>query len=127
MPGSSENRFLYHRISGTAYGMQMPPTCPLRADQIEVLRTWIDQGAVWPHSLANEADLPPVNPKAVAVVEALRTGDQRAFDKAVADDSKLLNARGPEGSAPFMYAVLYAGRRHLGKAAETRRRSQREE
>jgi ankyrin repeat protein len=29
--------------------------------------------------------------------------------KSVAEDPKLLNARGPEGSTPFMYAVLYTG------------------
>ena len=70
VPGSSENSFLYHRISGTAYGMQMPPTGPLRVEQIRILKTWIDQGADWPDSLANEAELPPINPKAVAMVEA---------------------------------------------------------
>src|SRR5579862_5658568 len=26
VPGSAENSFLFHRISGTDYGMQMPPT-----------------------------------------------------------------------------------------------------
>jgi ankyrin repeat protein len=108
VPGSSENSFLYHRISGTAYGMQMPPTGPLRAEQINIIKTWIDQGADWPDSLANEAELPPLNPKAVAMVEALRAGDLPGFMKSVAEDAKLLNARGPEGSTPFMYAVLYA-------------------
>ena len=29
--------------------------------------------------------------------------------KSVEQDPKLLNARGPEGSTPFMYAVLYTG------------------
>jgi ankyrin repeat protein len=109
VPGSSANSFLYHRISGNAYGMQMPPTGPLRPDQINILKTWIDQGAVWPDSLANEAELPPLNPKAVAMVEALRTGDERGFTNSVAEDAQLLNARGPEGSTPFMYAVLYTG------------------
>jgi ankyrin repeat protein len=109
VPGSSDNSFLYHRISGNAYGMQMPPTGPLRAEQIQTIKTWIDQGADWPDSLANEADLPPLNPKAVALVEALRTGDLPQFMKSVAEDPKLLNARGPEGSTPFMYAVLYTG------------------
>jgi len=108
VPGSSENSFLFHRISGTAYGMQMPPTGPLRPEQIETIRKWIDQGAEWPDSLANEAELPPLNPKAVAMVESLRTGDQQAFLKSASDDPKLLNARGPEGSTPFMYAVLYS-------------------
>ena len=109
VPGSSENSFLFHRISGNAYGMQMPPTGPLRPEQINTIKTWIDQGADWPDSLANEAELPPLNPKAVAMVEALRTGDLPGFMKSVAEDAKLLNARGPEGSTPFMYAVLYTG------------------
>ena len=109
VPGSSDNSFLYHRISGNAYGMQMPPTGPLRPEQINIIKTWIDQGADWPDSLANEAEFPPLNSKAVAMVEALHAGDLQGFMKSVAEDPKLLNARGPEGSTPFMYAVLYTG------------------
>src|SRR5260370_1705667 len=30
--------------------------------------------------------------------------------KWVAEDGELVNARGPEGSTPFMYAVLYTGK-----------------
>ena len=113
VPGSSENSFLFHRISGSAYGLQMPPTGPLRPEQISTIKTWIDQGADWPDSLANETELPPLNPKAVAMVETLRTGDLQALKKSVAADAKLLNARGPEGSTPFMYAVLYTGKETL--------------
>jgi len=107
VPGSSENSFLFHRITSSAYGTQMPPTGALKPEQIEILKAWIEQGADWPDSLANETDRPPLNPKAVAIVETLRGGDFAAFDKAIAADPKLLNARGPEGSTPFMYAVLY--------------------
>jgi len=35
--------------------------------------------------------------------------------KLVAEDPKLLNARGPEGSTPFMYAVLYSDPATLGQ------------
>ena len=107
VPGSSENSFLFQRISGNAYGMQMPPTGPLRPEQIRTIKNWIDQGAEWPDSLANEAALPPLDPKAVAMVESLRAGDLKAFLSSASADPKLLNARGPEGSTPFMYAVLY--------------------
>jgi ankyrin repeat protein len=109
VPGNSDNSFLYFRISGNAYGMQMPPTGALRPEQIQTIKTWIDQGADWPDSLANEVEVPPLNPKAVAMVEALHAGDLREFMKSVEEDPKLLNARGPEGSTPFMYAVLYTG------------------
>jgi ankyrin repeat protein len=107
VPGSSDNSFLFHRISGNAYGMQMPPTGPLRPEQINTIKAWIDQGAEWPDALANEAELPPLDPKAVAMVEALHAGDVAGFMKSAAQDPRLLNARGPEGSTPFMYAVLY--------------------
>lgn len=109
VPGSSENSFLFHRISGNAYGMQMPPTGPLHAEQIEIIKSWIDQGADWPDSLANEMDLLPLNHQAVALVDALHNGDLQGFLKSVSENPQLLNARGPEGSTPFMYAVLYTG------------------
>ncbi|MGB7763381.1 MAG: ankyrin repeat domain-containing protein, partial [Bryobacteraceae bacterium] len=107
MPGSLENSFLYHRLVGSDFGLQMPPTGALRPEQIQIVKAWIEQGAEWPDSLANEIDLPPLSPKAVAMVEMLRAADQPAFNQMVAKDPKLLNARGPEGSTPFMYAVLY--------------------
>jgi ankyrin repeat protein len=108
VPGSSENSFVYHRLIGDGYGPQMPPTGALRPEQILTIKAWIDQGADWPDALANEADLPPINPKAVAMVEALRNADSPSFLRFVSADPSLLNARGPEGSTPFMYAVLYS-------------------
>jgi ankyrin repeat protein len=107
VPGSSANSFLYHRVTGAEYGLQMPPTGALKPEQIAIIKAWIDQGAGWPDALANETDLPPSNPKAVAMVDALRSGDRQAFLKLAVADPKLLNARGPEGSTPFMYATLY--------------------
>jgi ankyrin repeat protein len=107
VPGSSDNSFLFQRISGGAFGLQMPPTGPLHPEQIDIIKRWIDQGADWPDALANEAELPPPNPKAVAMVDKLHEGDVAGFFKFVTEDPKLLNARGPEGSTPFMYAVLY--------------------
>ena len=107
VPGSSENSFLFHRIAGSAYGMQMPPTGPLGADKVQLIKRWIDQGADWPETLNKEVAVAPLNPKAISMVETLRAGDRQAFLKAVAQDPKLLNARGPEGATPFMYAVLY--------------------
>jgi ankyrin repeat protein len=108
IPGSSENSFLYYRLIGTRFGMQMPPAGPLSAEQVATIKAWIDQGAEWPDALANEVDLPPLNPKAVSMVDALHAGDLKTFMQFVAEDPALLNARGPEGSTPFMYAVLYS-------------------
>jgi ankyrin repeat protein len=107
IPGSLENSFLYGRLTGSDFGIQMPPTGPLRPEELGIIKAWIEQGAEWPDSLANEIELPPLDPKAVDMVDTLRAADRHAFDKYAAQDSKLLNARGPEGSTPFMYAVLY--------------------
>jgi len=108
VPNSSANSMVYHRLIGSEYGMQMPPKAALHPEQIDIVKAWIDQGADWPDSLANEMELPPSNPKAIAMIESLRNDDLSAVMKAAEADPSLLNARGPEGSTPFMYAVLYA-------------------
>lgn len=108
VPGSSANSMLYHRLIGNEYGTQMPPKGALHPEEVAIVQAWIDQGADWPDSLANEVDLPPSDPKAVAMVEALRNDDLPSFMKAAEANPGLLNARGPEGSTPFMYAVLYS-------------------
>ncbi|HEX4121864.1 MAG TPA: c-type cytochrome domain-containing protein [Verrucomicrobiae bacterium] len=115
VPGNSENSMLYHRLVGEDFGPQMPPTGPLRPEQIAVIKAWIEQGADWPDALANEAELPPSNPRAIALVEMLHNDDLFSFMTAVETDPTLLNARGPEGSTPFMYAVLYADKAALAK------------
>jgi ankyrin repeat protein len=107
VPGSSDNSMVYHRLIGNEYGTQMPPTAELRPEKIAVIKSWIDQGADWPDALSNENELPPLDARAVAMVEALHKGDLKSFISAAEAEPALLNARGPEGSTPFMYAVLY--------------------
>ena len=107
-PGNSGSSRLYLRLISNEFGSPMPPTGSLKPAEIAVIKEWIDEGALWPEELANEADLPPANPKAVTMIQALAAGDRQSFMKVVAEDPKLLNARGPEGSTPFMYAVLYS-------------------
>ena len=107
VPGNSANSMVYHRISDALFGHPMPPDGALKADQVATIKAWIDQGAEWPDALANEVDLPPPDAKAVAMVGLLRENDLAGFMKAAAAAPALLNARGPEGSTPFMYAVVY--------------------
>src|SRR5215475_13925913 len=91
VPGASANSFVYLRLIGPEFGVQMPPTGPLKQEQIETIKTWIEQGAEWPDALANEVERPPINPKAVAAVELLRSGNLGGFEKAVTADPNLLN------------------------------------
>jgi ankyrin repeat protein/mono/diheme cytochrome c family protein len=108
VPGSSANSFVYHRVAGSQYGQQMPPTGELKPEQVATIKAWIDQGAEWPDALANDMELPPLNDEAVALVDKLQRGELAVFMKAVAAKPALLNARGPGGATPLMYAVLYA-------------------
>jgi ankyrin repeat protein len=106
-PGNSAGSRLYMRLIGNNYGMQMPPTGPLSQDQINIVKAWIDEGAPWPDDLAGETPPPPADPKATRLMEALRRGDAAAFQKALGEDSKAVNGKGPGGSTPLMYAVFY--------------------
>ncbi|QDT37400.1 PSD1 and planctomycete cytochrome C domain-containing protein [Stratiformator vulcanicus] len=47
-PGAAAKSELISRVSGTSEGDRMPPGDPLSAEQIELLRKWVEQGAEWP-------------------------------------------------------------------------------
>src|SRR5437879_3706306 len=50
-PGASSQSRLIQMVTGKVEGKIMPPSGPsLTAAEIEKLRAWIDQGAVWPES-----------------------------------------------------------------------------
>lgn len=105
--GSSSTSRLYLRLTSAQFGMQMPPAGPLPAAQVETIRDWIDQGAEWPDSLANESQRLPPDPAALTLIGMLRSGTNAGFLKAIARNPKLINARGPGGATVFMFAVLY--------------------
>jgi hypothetical protein len=51
IPGSSKDSRLMRRLSGNGGEARMPTGGePLRAEQIELIRRWIDEGAIWPDS-----------------------------------------------------------------------------
>jgi ankyrin repeat protein len=107
-PGNSEASHLYLRLVGkdTIPGQPMPPTGSLQPDQIAKIKAWIDQGAEWPDAVSGETPPPPPDPKATRLMNALRAGDLQAF-KTMATESKVGGLRGPGGSTPLMFAVLY--------------------
>ena len=52
IPGDSAQSPLLHYVAGVAPDMQMPPKGkgePFTADEVGLLRAWIDQGAPWDH------------------------------------------------------------------------------
>jgi ankyrin repeat protein len=104
-PGNSAGSRLFQRLIGEHYGTRMPPSGPLEAGEIATLRAWIDQGASWPDELANDVTPPPPDPGASRLMEAMRAGDSGRW-RAMLPEA--LDHRGPGGSTPLMYAVLYA-------------------
>src|SRR5437879_5323534 len=121
VPGSSESSRLYLRLTGTKFGNRMPPTGPLKGEEVAVIKAWIDGGAPWPEELANEINHTPADPRAVRIAEAFRTGQP------IKVEADLVNARGPEGSTPLMYAALYGTpdqlKEMLAKGGDANRRN----
>jgi ankyrin repeat protein len=106
-PGNADASRLYLRLVGDEVGTQMPPEGQLAADQINLIRAWIDQGAIWPDTDSGEITPPPPNPKASRMMEILRAGDRAAFRKMLRNEPDTAKLKGPGSSTPLMYAVLY--------------------
>ena len=106
-PGNRAASRLYLKLVTDQYGPQMPPTGPLDPEQLNIIKLWIDQGAKWPDELAGETPPAPPDPKAARMMGLLRDGDHRAFQRMLSEDPRIANLKGPGGSTPLMYAVLY--------------------
>ena len=107
VPGNIAASRLYLRVAGNQAGLQMPPTGALRPEEINTIKTWIDQGAEWPDELAGETPSPPENPLATQVLDALRLGDRRRVEQLLKRNPKVAHATGSGGITPLMYAALY--------------------
>jgi ankyrin repeat protein len=106
--GGSSTSKLFHRLVGDESGPRMPPTGSLPAEQIAVVKAWLDQGAVWPDTAAGDRPAATENPAARRLLELLRDGEFRTFRIRIARDPALANARGPGGATMVMFAALYA-------------------
>ena len=109
-PGNSEASMVFLRISGTKYGPQMPLSGPLKSEEINLIRAWIEQGAEWPDALSGDQPLPPADPRAMSLIAPLRSGNTMAFKKALQKDPEAVNRKGPNGDTPLMHAALSSNR-----------------
>jgi ankyrin repeat protein len=110
VPGNSARSSLYRRVSATQSGAQMPPSGPLPPEQINLIRAWIDQGADWPDEISGDRDNVPADPTVVSLRNALRTyldHPELGFNRVLRDRPRAVNAKGPSGWTPIMYAALY--------------------
>ena len=106
-PGNSAGSRLYQRLTGSEFGIQMPPTGPITTAEVSIIKDWIDQGAEWPDALSGETPPPPPDAVAGQMMEALREGNHQVFQKLLRDKPGHINKQGAGGSTPLMYAALY--------------------
>ena len=115
-PGNADGSRLYHRLIGTNFGVRMPPGgAPLSDQDIETIRRWIDEGAVWPDAASGETPPMPVDAQADRFIKAVRDGDPIALPGprgAGLQNSKGpglpdVDGRGAGGVTPLMAAALY--------------------
>ena len=113
IPGNSAQSKLLRRLTGSELGLQMPPTGPLSAEEIGVLKAWIDQGATWADATVEEAVPPekaaPPDPKGEPLFRAIHDGDLGAVRAILRKNKSLVNVRGNGGATPLMVAALHAG------------------
>lgn len=107
-PGNAEGSRLYQRLIGDRFGIQMPPTGPLPAGQVAILKQWIDEGAEWPDVLSGDRPPTPPDPVASRLMEAIRAGDRARVSTLLTEAPDALKQKGPGGATPLMYAALYA-------------------
>ena len=107
-PENAAGSRLYLRLIGSQYGLQMPPTGALSTEQISIIKAWIDQGAVWPDQASGETPPAPPDPKVASMLDALRNGDRRSFQRLLKADPQAASRKGINGSTPLMYAALYS-------------------
>jgi len=108
VPGNSASSRVYVRIAGNQAGLQMPPTGALNPEEINIIKAWIDQGADWPDEVSGETPSPPQDPQVTQLMNALRHGDRKEFERLVRANPKLAQSKGSGGDTPLMYAALYA-------------------
>ncbi len=106
-PGNADGSRLYHRLIGTKFGTRMPPGAPLAANQVAIIKAWIDQGAEWPDELSGEVPTPPADAEALRLMTLIRDGDFAAAQRTVASSPGVVGMRGAGGSTPLMFAALY--------------------
>ena len=102
---SAESKLILRLVSGDG-GMQMPPTGALPAEDIGILRAWIDQGAEWGDiDLAPQEPRKPLDPKLKALIAAVRGQDSAAMKKLLRDEPELVKGRDHSDSSPLHHAA----------------------
>ena len=102
---SAESKLILRLASGDG-GMQMPPTGPLPAEDIGILRAWIDQGAEWGDiELTAQEPRKPLGPKLKALIVAVRGQDTAAVKKLLDEAPELVKGKDHSDSTLLHHAA----------------------
>jgi ankyrin repeat protein len=106
LPGRSSESKLIRRLVDGDGGMQMPPTGALSAEEIGILRAWIDQGGEYGDVEVRDSAPPaPVDPRVKSLIRAIRARDDRSVRQLIEADPKLARGRDAGGSTPLHHAA----------------------
>ena len=102
---SADSKLILRLVSGDG-GMQMPPTGPLAAEDIGILRAWIDQGAEWGDiELEPREPQKPLDPKLKALIAGARGQKSAAVKELLRDDPELVKGKDHSDSTPLHHAA----------------------
>jgi hypothetical protein len=77
VPGDAQSSLLILRVSHEKGALMPPVGSPLTRDQVDLLRAWINEGAVWPDTTPGAASttkwVAPIAPRTVAVPDGIET------------------------------------------------------
>src|SRR5207249_476590 len=107
IPGKAAESKLIRRIVDGDGGLQMPPTGPLSQEEIGILRAWIDQGADFRTTIAEETPPPPVDPRLAELIAAVRTQPRAAVESLLAKNRDLIKSADHAGSTLLHHAAAF--------------------
>jgi ankyrin repeat protein len=104
VPGKSGESEVYFRLTTKDARLRMPPTGPLKPEQMDIIKRWIDQGAEWPDEFAGEATRQPGAHETKPLLRAALYGDLDTMRRLLEHgaDPNLPNS---EHATALMYAV----------------------
>lgn len=101
----AESKLIKRLVTGDG-GMQMPPTDPLEAEQIAILRAWIDQGAEFGDAALEVVEpRKPVDPEVEALIAAVRNHDIASVKRTLESSPDIVNGRDAADSTPLHHAA----------------------
>jgi ankyrin repeat protein len=107
LPGKSAESRLIHRLVSGDGGLQMPPTGPLTAEEIGILRAWIDQGGEFADVELTEPPQKPVDPVLRDLLRAVRNQDGRRVREALQANPRIVTGQDSGGSTLLHHAAAF--------------------